>query len=171
MKMLFFLDTEYTGLRQCSPKLISLGMVSEDGRREFYVELADTWQREDCSNFVGREVLPLLQGEAIPVSMARERLIDWFEDAPRSLQAACDSVTDFNFLLQLLADGRPPNLKMTYYDLRPLIDTTVYHRAVTAYYKGDSREHHALVDARAYRKGWLAWMDANKTKGHHRRCR
>jgi hypothetical protein len=36
--MLFFLGTEYGGLRQLTPKLISRGMVSEeDGRREFYV--------------------------------------------------------------------------------------------------------------------------------------
>ncbi|CAH2920018.1 MAG: hypothetical protein CPSOU_3559 [uncultured Paraburkholderia sp.] len=39
--MLLFLDTEYTGLRQHTPKLISLGMVSEDGQREFYVELSE----------------------------------------------------------------------------------------------------------------------------------
>lgn len=161
--MLFFLDTEYTGLGQGVPKLISLGIVSEDGRREFYVELADTWRDDDCSGFVKREVLPLLQGNAIPIFVARERLINWFADGPRSLQAACDSITDFDFLLHLLADARPRNLKMTYYDLRPLIDTTVYHRAVMAHYESDNREHHALADARAYRKGWLAWMDARKT--------
>lgn len=161
--MLFFLDTEYTGLRQRVPKLISLGIVSEDGRREFYVELADTWQPGDCSDFVKGKVLPLLQGPAIPISVAQERLISWFAEAPRSLQAACDSARDFDFLLHLLADVRPRNLKMTYYDLRPLIDTTVYHRAVMAHYESDNREHHALADARAYRKGWLAWMDARKT--------
>lgn len=30
--MLVFLDSEYTGLGQPTPKLISLGMVTEDGR-------------------------------------------------------------------------------------------------------------------------------------------
>jgi DNA polymerase III epsilon subunit-like protein len=160
--MLIFLDTEYTGLGQRKPKLISLGIVSEDGRREFYVELADTWQLDDCSDFVKREVLPLLQGPAIPISVARECLVNWLGDAPRSLQSACDSARDFEFLLYLLGDVRPRNLKMTCYDLRPLIDTTVYHRAVMAHFQSDNREHHALVDARAYRKGWLAWMDARK---------
>jgi hypothetical protein len=38
--MLLFLDTEYTGLGQSRPKLISLTLVAEDGRREFYAELA-----------------------------------------------------------------------------------------------------------------------------------
>lgn len=160
---MFFLDTEYTGLGQRMPKLISLGIVSEDGRREFYVELADTWRPEDCSDFVKQEVLPLLQGEAIPLAIARERLISWFAKAPRSLQAACDSITDFNFLLYLLGDVRPPNLKTSHFDLRPLIDTTVYHRAVMAHYESDNREHHALADAQAYRKGWLAWMDVRKS--------
>jgi hypothetical protein len=161
--MLFFLDTEYTGLRQPTPKLISLGMVCEDGRREFYVELADTWRHEDCSDFVKQEVLPLLQGEAVPFLVARERLGTWFAGAPRSLQAACDSITDFNFLLALLGDARPANLNTSYFDLRPLIDTTVYHRAVMAHHERDHREHHALADAQAYRKGWLAWMDARKS--------
>jgi hypothetical protein len=160
--MWFILGTEYGGLRQLTPKLISRGIVSEDGRREFCVELTDTWQLDDCSDFVKREVLPLLQGLAIPSSVARERLIRWFGDAPHSLQAACDSATDFDLLQYLLADLHPRNLKTTRYDLRPLIDTTAYHRAVMAHYESDNRDHHALVDARAYRKGWLAWMDAHK---------
>lgn len=99
--MLLFLGTGYGGLRQLTPKLISRGIVSEDGRREFGVELMDTWQLDDCSDFVKREVLPLLQGLTIPSSVARERLIRWFGDAPHSLQAACDSATDFHFLQYL----------------------------------------------------------------------
>lgn len=77
---------------------------------------------------------------------------------------ACDSAIDFDFLLYLLVDLHPRNLTTTHYDFRPLIDTTAYHRAVMAHYESDNREHHALVDVRAYRKGWLAWMDARKTE-------
>ncbi len=36
--------------------------------------------------------------------------------------------------------------------------------AVTAYFAERHPEHHALHDARAYRLGWLAWMDARKAK-------
>ena len=36
---LLFLDTEFTGLGQRSPNLISMGLVSEDGRHSFYAEL------------------------------------------------------------------------------------------------------------------------------------
>ncbi|REE20727.1 uncharacterized protein DUF5051 [Paraburkholderia sp. BL27I4N3] len=160
--MLLFLDTEYTGLKQLPPKLISLALVSEDGQREFYVELSDTWQMDDCSEFVRREVVPLLQGEALGSSEARAKLIRWLADAPREVQVACDSARDFGFLLEMLGDARPRNLRLSYYDLRPLIDSNVYHQAVMRYYEDDRREHHALVDARAYRKGWLAWMDKLK---------
>ena len=58
--MLLFLDTEYTGFDSPTPTLISLGIVTEDGQREFYVELKDTWKEADCSKFVKREVLPVL---------------------------------------------------------------------------------------------------------------
>ncbi|MDP9648634.1 PolC-type DNA polymerase III domain-containing protein [Paraburkholderia caledonica] len=163
--MLLFLDTEHTGFAHSRPKLISIGIVSEDGQREFYVELEDTWKVGDCSDFVKREVLPLLDGRPIPLSTARQNLINWLADAPRSVQPACDSVIDFNFLLWLLGDVRPYNLRPTYYDLAPLIVSPTYHRTVLSYYDASNREHHALADARAYRTGWLAWMDARKAKG------
>ncbi len=54
--MLLFLDTEYTGYGQAIPQLISLALVAEDGKREFYVEIADTWRVADCTAFVKREV-------------------------------------------------------------------------------------------------------------------
>lgn len=162
--MLLFLDTEHTGFALSRPKLISIGIVSEDGHREFYVELGDTWGAGDCSEFVKREVLPLLDGRPTPLTVARKHMISWLADAPRSVQAACDSVIDFNLLLWLLGDVRPYNLKPTYYDLAPLIDTSTYHQTVLSYYDANNREHHALADARAYRAGWLAWMDARKTK-------
>lgn len=160
--MLLFLDTEYTGLGQRQPKLISLALVAEDGQREFYVELANTWEPADCSNFVMREVLPLLGGPRVSRAEARAALRTWLADAPRAVQVACDSETDWHFLLDLLEPDRPENLAARYFDLRPLIDTTIYDRAVQDYYIKDRRVHHALVDARAYRYGWLAWMDARK---------
>lgn len=47
--MLIFLDTEYTDPIQID--LISIGMVSEDGRAEFYAERND-YRTEDCNSFV-----------------------------------------------------------------------------------------------------------------------
>jgi hypothetical protein len=160
--MLLFLDTEYTGPNQPA-KLISLALVAEDGTREFYAELADTWTPDDCAPFVQREVLPLLDGPRLPHCEARAALLIWFHQAPRAVQAACDSETDWRFLLELVGSPPPANLAGQRYDLRPLIDTAVYDRTVATYYQTDPREHHALADARAYRRGWLAWMDARKT--------
>ncbi|WP_165106112.1 hypothetical protein [Caballeronia sp. SBC2] len=111
-----------------------------------------------------RDVLPLLKGPRYTVECARADLRAWFADAPRDVQAACDSGTDWRFLLELLSTPPPPNLAPRYFDLRPLIDTMIYDRAVTSFYQTDNRIHHALADARAYRHGWLAWMDARKAK-------
>lgn len=163
--MLLFLDTEYTGLGQADPKLISLALVAEDGQREFYVELTDTWRPDDCTEFVRQEVLPLLAGPPRTKELARAELRAWVAEAPRQVQAACDSETDFRFFMALLGVPRPGNLAERYFDLRPLIDTTVYDRTVAASYQADPRMHHALVDARAYRLGWLAWMDSRKRNG------
>lgn len=53
--MKLFLDCEFTQLNQ-STKLISLALVSEGGD-EFYLKLTDTYQVEDCSEFVIENVL------------------------------------------------------------------------------------------------------------------
>ncbi|WP_075359005.1 3'-5' exoribonuclease [Caballeronia sordidicola] len=159
--MLLFLDTEYTSSKRGS-KLISLALVAQDGSREFYVELADTWQTSDCSDFVLRTVLPLLDNCCLSFTDARSALHRWFLAAPRAVQVACDSGIDWLYLLELLGPNRPENLLSERVDLRRMIDTTVYDQAVQAYYLQDPREHHALADARAYRQGWLAWMDARK---------
>lgn len=56
--MNLFLDCEFSQLNQCT-KLICLAFVSERGD-ELYVELTDTYQVEDCSNFGIENVLPQL---------------------------------------------------------------------------------------------------------------
>lgn len=162
--MLLFLDTEYTGFGQSPPKLISLALVAEDGKREFYAELSDTWVHDDCTEFVRQQVIPLLAGPRTPYAETRGMLRAWLAQAPRVVKVACDSEIDWGFLLDLLGKPPPQNLVDKYYDLRPLIDTAVYHSAVDAYYRADAREHHALADARAYRRAWLAWMDSRKAE-------
>lgn len=57
----------------------------------------------------------------------------------------------------------PANVSSVLYELRPLIDTAVFHKAVEQYHKHpDHPWHHALHDALAHRAGWLAWMDLNR---------
>ena len=56
--MKLFLDCEFTRLNK-DTKLISLALVAESGQ-EFYVELLDTYDVTDCSEFVIEHVLPQL---------------------------------------------------------------------------------------------------------------
>ncbi|WP_114970394.1 hypothetical protein [Rhodoferax ferrireducens] len=161
--MLIFLDTEYTGLSHPADarKLLSLAVVAEDGSAEWYAEL-DGWELVDCDPWVQRHVVPLMIGPSLSRDAARASLQDWFATRPRRVQAACDAEIDWRFLLGLLGE-RPENLAPQRHDLAPLIDTAIYNNTLTAYFAKGHPEHHALHDARAYRLGWLAWMDARKS--------
>ena len=159
--MFVFLDTEYTGLQQSDArKLLSLALVAEDGSAEWYAEL-DGWELADCDPWVQRHVLPLMSGPRLSRDAARKSLLAWFAKQPRSVQAACDSSTDWHFLREILGE-HPANLAAHRYDLAGLIDTARYHQTVMAYFAKGHPEHHALHDARAYRLGWLAWMNSKK---------
>ncbi|WP_341677251.1 hypothetical protein [Niveibacterium sp. SC-1] len=164
--MLIFLDTEFTDFIDCD--LISIGMVSEDSKYEFYAERNDF--RQDWENpFVKDAVVPLL-GEFPSAACSRseltQRLSAWFAGLPRHVQLACDSVQDRDLLWDAFEDGLPKNLDTRIFDLRPLIDTTLYHQAVCRHHERPGCPwHHALHDARAHRAGWMAWMDAQKSKG------
>ncbi|MGV3581255.1 MAG: hypothetical protein ACO1N8_03025 [Methylophilus sp.] len=46
--MLIFFDTEFSSLYE-TPKLISIGLITEDGKQEFYAELSDTYKPNDLS--------------------------------------------------------------------------------------------------------------------------
>jgi 3' exoribonuclease, RNase T-like len=161
--MLVFLDTEHTGYSRPDPKLISLALVSEDGRRELYFELTDSWKFDDCDNFVREQVLPLLSGPKLTTMEARAQIRSWLVHAPRNVRLACDSAIDVFFLKNVIDSPHLENLNTDYFDLRPLIDSSVYDQAVSSFHKAGSPRHHALADARAHRQGWLAWMDSRKS--------
>jgi len=59
--MCIFFDTEFTDLG-VDPRLISIGLVAEDGERTFYAELSDTNEPKDCGEFARLAVLPQLEG-------------------------------------------------------------------------------------------------------------
>lgn len=164
--MLIFFDTEFTGLGQPNPKLISLALVPADGSNPFYAEIAegDGWVCNDCNSFVLREVLPILNGGKyiVPSNELCDHLLAWFTGMPRYVQVACDSVIDFRFLKEILDADWPNKLEKKYFDLSTLITNNIYDQAVKRYYAQDRPPHNALTDAQAYRLGWLAWMDAKK---------
>lgn len=163
--MLIFLDTEYTDRNQ--PRLISLGMVTEDGRRTLYVECAEVTLAE-CSRFVATHVWPYLGQDPAsvcdPVTL-QHRLGTWMASLPRHVRLACDSPIDIELLRKAIAAPLPTNVSTERYDLGSLISTTVYHQAVCRYHEAsDHPWHHALHDAHAHRWGWLAWQDATQRR-------
>lgn len=166
--MLLFLDTEYTGLGKVDPKLISIALVPENGKSAFYAELknGEDWDTHDCTDFVIETVLPLLKGGeySLTQSELNKQLLNWLTLMPRSIKIACDSETDFRFLKQVLGKNWPEKLDRNYFDLRPLIDTSVYDRTVQNCYDDQNPPHNALNDARSYQRGWQAWMSDNNRR-------
>lgn len=179
--MLLFLDTEFTCLpgdllsklpgagalneTVCeSPKLISIGLVSKDGKHEFYgeVERGAGWDFQDCSDFVMIEVLPLLKGGEFTMTPQelKARLIGWLKGIPGEHTLACDSRIDLELVRGLLGQDWPVCLKKYHYDLRmALAIGAPFDKAYLASFKkrGGS-EHNALDDAYANLAGWKAWI-------------
>ncbi|MFN3565779.1 MAG: GNAT family N-acetyltransferase [Burkholderiaceae bacterium] len=142
-----FVDSEFTSLAE--PRLISIGAVATDSAA-FYRELSD-WRPEHCSEFVRAEVLPQLEGGAVPHPVAADAFAHWI--AERAEAAPVTIVSDSGFDRWALADllGRE--------DLPA--DADWRHVPIDAERLDDGaralglRRHHALDDARALRYALL----------------
>lgn len=161
--MLIFIDTEFTGLKTKTPFLLSIGMVSGDGLHEFYAEIpeGDGWTRSDCEDFTLDEVLPLMWGGSHEVSAKElpDRIRAWFESLPGTHRIASDNQVDVRFLNQVLGSAWPENLDHQWIHIGTMVGSPAYKKAVDAFLKAekDRHAHHALIDARANRVGWLEW--------------
>ena len=159
--MILFLDTEFTGLGQRWPRLISIGLVSEDGQQSFYAELAAESYMEKVTPWVQANVLPLLDGGegVVQPDELRQRLAAWLR-AFDSVQIACDAQDYDMKFLEAILDPLPWNVKSK--PLTLLFDAEPGERfadAVEAAFAGGLRRHHALDDAKANRLGWIACGD------------
>ncbi len=159
--MFIFLDTEFTELG-IDPKLISIGLVSEDGR-EFYAELSDTYEQTDVGDFARKEVLPLLEGGSSRMTMPELslRLGNWLESFEQPVRLATDSVSwDWPWIQTLFSDSWtwPANLaqepEILLFDADPVAKK--FSEALQRAFAGGLRRHHALDDAKANRLAWLA---------------
>lgn len=171
--MLIFLDTEFTCLPNpvMPPRLISIGLVSEDGKHEFYgeIERGQGWDWLDCSDFVMIEVVPLLRGgkfAMLPAAL-KARLLAWLGSLQGSLTLATDSYIDLEFLKVLLGQDWPASLNRKPYDLRPMLadeeSGRIFDRAFIQCQKDrGGSEHNALYDAWGNRAGWMAWRRKQK---------
>lgn len=158
-QQLVFLDTEFTGLGQRWPRLISIGLVSQDGRHEFYAELTAEGYLEKITPWVRENILPLLDG-GDRIMQPRElcqRLAEWIGGlGPVRLAGDMGILTDIKFIESMLTPW-PINL-----DRRPefmQFDAAASERftqAVERAFANGLRRHHALDDAKANRLGWIA---------------
>jgi len=163
MSILIFFDTEFTDLG-IDPRLVSIGLVSEDGR-EFYAELLDTYHPKDCSAFTQEAVLPHLQGGDARMTMdsLTLRLGNWIESFDQPVRLATDSLSwDWPWIQELfnIPGTWPENLDGKPASLYEMIDSPFFERAVEQAFESHVpclRRHHALDDAKANRLAWIAW--------------
>lgn len=168
MHLLFF-DSEFTELG-IDPKLISIGLVSEDGIHEFYAELSDTYHASDCSAFVQEAVLPHLQGGDARMTMNELalRLGNWIENFEQPVKLATDSLSwDWPWIQEIfsISGTWPENLDGRPFSLYQLIFPQFFEQAVEQAFENHVpklRRHHALDDAKVNRLSWLAWKDPQK---------
>jgi RimJ/RimL family protein N-acetyltransferase len=138
-----FIDSEFTRLHQ--PELISIGAVATDATA-FYAEVRG-WSMDRTSEFVREVVLPLLDGDAVPMEMAAEAFAAWLDE--RAGRAPTTIISDSGFDRWAIAEllGRE--------DLPAGVEwkrvTVAYEELDQATQALDLRRHHALDDARALR--------------------
>ena len=156
--MILFLDTEFTGLDQPRPKLISIGLVSENGEHWFYAETPPDSYREQCSPWVVTNVLPLLEGGkyVMPKEELGRALAAWLVGLG-NVVVVCDSPDhDFPHLRALLSpwpgnvDGTPIQFDEDSLDCGDLVAERQSHLG-----RGGYQGHHALHDANSLRDLWL----------------
>lgn len=158
--MLVFLDTEFTDLVR--PDLISLALVSEDGR-EFYAERTD-YTATRCTEFVRETVLPLLgrvPGASCTDKELTERVRAWLKELPEPAIIIYDFATDWH-LLAVTMLGRPHSKPPGNFATPLFLDShaishPVFETASNAVFSQDWPPHHALADARALMAGYRAW--------------
>ena len=76
-----YVDTQYTNMQ--TPRLISIGFASGAGNA-CYVELSDGWEKNDCSEYTIKNVLPYLgrnQHEIQSREDAADTIIQWSQSA------------------------------------------------------------------------------------------
>jgi hypothetical protein len=137
-----YLDTEFTSLNRYTAKLISVALVVHGGP-EFYIELTDTWNESDCSEFVCEVVLPQLDLTKYGRTTEQARLeLQAFLQALGDVKIASDAPNwDWPMLLNLAGPaGLPSNVHAEPFDLN-LLDLDATQTL-------DEPPHHALLDAR-----------------------
>lgn len=152
--MRFFLDTEFSE-RRGSMKLISIGIVSEDGR-EFYA-VSSEFDEGECNDWVRENVLP-----KIPEPKDRMRLD---EIAKRVREFVGNDpefwgyYADYDWVLLCWLFGAmvdlPPTWPMFCMDFKQRMVERCISKDILPK-QDESSKHDALADARWLRDAWVA---------------
>lgn len=173
-----FVDTEFTGFEVATQQLISLGIVSECGSYEFYVEVSNH-NADFRSDFVTKTVIPLLDLSKYgkTYDWACLDLRDWVNTLPdERVNFIVDYSGDWNLLnpmLQKYSSNKQIAAEMySAAFLRVLHERGVHTESRIddayrdlmysddSYYTQDPRQHHALVDAKANRHAFARGLKA-----------
>lgn len=164
--MKLFFDTEFTGLHKYTT-LISLGIVSEDGR-EFYAELSD-YDKTQCDDWIVKNVINNLQESSCYVGTKQEvgqKLREWLKqfDEIQFISDVCHY--DFVLLIDLFGNAfdLPNNVSPTCHDINQDIARHYAISECEAFNKSreeivadlcsvpvNGRKHNALYDAKVIR--------------------
>jgi hypothetical protein len=158
--MLIFVDTEFTHLQEAY--LVSAGLATADGR-ELYFEIAGV-SPAVCSAFTRETVLPLLDGPVLTPIQAAEQVaaflapyekVAFFTDAPR-------------YDVELLRPFLPNSLEWSYAvpSFENDEEEAAYQTAYDEAFASGLRRHHALDDARAACRAWMALQKHRGNLGH-----
>ena len=137
--MRIFIDCEFNGM---NGGLISMGLVSEDGEREFYEvvecnEAIDPWVKEN--------VMPILEKDAIGYVEFQQRLKKFLKQFPALLITA-DYPDDIKHFCNAVITGAGEWML-----LQPLVMEVDDDLSA----KKSKKLHNAIHDARAIRESWL----------------
>jgi hypothetical protein len=158
--MRWFFDTEFndTG-REIQP--ISIGMISDDGRKSYAACLSDGWRARDCDAWMKKEVLPHLPpkgGRKTRAQVAQE-LVTLAGPEPEFW--AYFSSYDWVALCQLVTlNGRMIDLPKGWprycCDLKLLMRLMDVDKKALGLVQEKTTKHDALADAKWVRRAWLS---------------
>ncbi len=160
--MILFLDTEFTDFH--APELISVGLVSECGRLEFYAERTD-FNLRLCNEFVLAKVLPKLgygpRFNSVELAAALRNWLDQVHalDVASAVLVLYDYDTDFALLKAALGD-LPAWLEGA--NISGHINHVGWARDGL---EESPTAHHALHDALELRAGWIASRKYEAARG------
>jgi 3' exoribonuclease, RNase T-like len=170
-----FCDTEFTDFK--NTELMSIGIVTEDGQHEFYREVQHI--ADFRSDFVNQVVVPLMNHDFKHPDVVALDLKDWIDALPYpDITFIVDYVGDYTLMDQLFMKQRPQKkmyAQMMNQGFLHMLHSRGIHtqeqlnkgfksltNEIETYFKIDPRQHHALVDAKANRHGWLKGYEAAK---------